>query len=79
MLKIKITAEIESVPFPRPFTNDKRRYNPKRYTDFKNALGLIKGAFKINADFYKKSRYKDGRYKNFFCRYREKIEWKTAR
>ena len=57
------------MPFPRPSTNGKRRYNPKRYTDFKNALGyialaemrgreMITGAFKISAVFYKKSRYK---------------------
>ena len=66
---IKFTAELQVVPFPRPSTKGKRRYNPKRYTDFKNALGyialgemrgreMIKGAFKISAVFYKKSRYK---------------------
>lgn len=62
---IKITAPLEPVPFPRPASNGKRRYNPKRYTDFKDTLGLIArqamhgrapfvGAIKITAHVYKK-------------------------
>lgn len=69
MRMIKFTAELQIVSFPRPSTKGKRRYNPKRYTEFKNALGFIalaemkgreqiSGAFKISATFYKKSRYK---------------------
>lgn len=61
---IKIVAPLEPVPFPRPSSNDKRRYNPARYSEFKDALGLfatkamngqapLTGAVKLRADFYK--------------------------
>ena len=62
---IKIVALLEPVPFPRPASNGKRRYNPPRYTEFKNALGLIArqamhgqapftGAVKLTAEVHKK-------------------------
>ena len=62
---IKIVAPIMPVPFPRPASNGKRRYNPPRYTEFKNALGLFAsramhgqapftGAVKLTAEVYKK-------------------------
>ena len=38
---IKFTAPIMPVPFPRPDGKGKRRFNPKRYVDFKNALGFL--------------------------------------
>lgn len=61
---IKITAPLEPVPFPRPASNCKRRYNPPRYTNFKEALGLIarqamhgqapfQGEVKLHADFFR--------------------------
>lgn len=61
---IKITAPLEPVPFPRPSSNGTRRFNPPRYSAFKQALGLIArqamngqapltGAVKLRADFYK--------------------------
>lgn len=64
-MTINFTAHIEPVPFPRPASNGKRRFNPPRYTEFKNALGLvarramngrapITGALKMNIDVYKK-------------------------
>ena len=64
-LLIKITAPIEPVPFPRPSSNGKRRFNPPRYTEFKNQLGIFakqamkgqapfSGAIKINIEVYKK-------------------------
>lgn len=62
---IKIVAPLEPVPFPRPSSNGTRRFNPPRYTAFKEALGLIanramngqapfQGAVKLRADVYKK-------------------------
>lgn len=62
---IKIVAPLEPVPFPRPAQSGKRRFNPPRYTNFKNALGLIAhcamggqapltGAVKLTAEVYKK-------------------------
>ena len=49
---IKITAPIEPVPFPRPSSNGKRRFNPPRYTEFKNQLGIFaKQAMKGQAPF----------------------------
>lgn len=67
MSTIKFTAPIEPVPFPRPSSNGKRRYNPPRYTDFKEALGFyakitmdaegrapLQGAIKITLHVYKK-------------------------
>lgn len=61
---IKITAPLEPVPFPRPASNGKRRFNPPRYSAFKQALELIanramngqaplQGAVKLRADVYK--------------------------
>ena len=61
---IKIVAPLEPVPFPRPAQSGRRRFNPPRYSEFKDALGLIarqamngqapfKGAVKLRADFYK--------------------------
>lgn len=65
MSPIKIVAPLEPVPFPRPAQSGKRRFNPPRYTQFKNALGLIArramggqapftGAVKLTAEVYKK-------------------------
>lgn len=49
---IKFTADLEPVPFPRPLTNGKRRYNPPRYSIFKDVLGhLAKIAMKGQAPF----------------------------
>ena len=61
---IKIVAPLEPVPFPRPSSNHKRRFNPSRYTQFKYALGLIArqamhgqapflGEVKLHADFFR--------------------------
>lgn len=61
---IKIVAPLKPVPFPRPASNDKRRFNPSRYIEFKNALGLIarcamggqapfQGEVKLHADFFR--------------------------
>ena len=61
---IKIVAPIMPVPFPRPSSNVKRRFNPKRYSEFKDALGTyarlaMKGAepftgeVKLHADFFR--------------------------
>lgn len=41
MPTIKFSADLEPVPFPRPSTNGKRRFNPPRYVAFKETLGLI--------------------------------------
>ncbi|MBO4779471.1 MAG: RusA family crossover junction endodeoxyribonuclease [Selenomonadaceae bacterium] len=65
MTKIKFTAPLEPVPFPRPASNGKRRFNPRYYTDFKDALGLFAkiamdgrapftSAIKITVHVYKK-------------------------
>ena len=62
---IKIHAPIEAVPFPRPNSNGKRRFNPKRYTEFKLELGTyarlamegqspFPGAIKITINIHKK-------------------------
>ena len=62
---IKITAPIEPVPFKRTLTNGKRRFNVKRYSEFKDALGIyarqamkgqapFAGAVKINIEVHKK-------------------------
>ena len=61
---LTIKAAIEPVPFARAATNGKRRYNPKRYTSFKQLLGYyareamngrapLTGAIKLSADFFK--------------------------
>lgn len=63
-LMIKINAPIKPVPFPRPASNETRRYNPPRYREFKDTLGLyaklamkgrepFAGEVKLHADFYK--------------------------
>ena len=65
MLAIKFTAPLEPVPFPRPASNGRRRFNPPRYTEFKEALGFyakiamdgrapFTGAIKITVHVYKK-------------------------
>ena len=61
---IKINAPLEPVPFPRPSSNGKRRFNPPRYTEFKNQLGVyakaamrgqapLTGAISIVCEFFK--------------------------
>lgn len=61
-LKIKFTAELEPVPFKRVMQNGKRRFNDRRYSDFKEVLAHIakifvraplKGNIKISVDFFK--------------------------
>lgn len=52
MPTIKFSADLEPVPFPRPLSNGKRRYNPPRYSLFKDVLGhLAKIAMKGQAPF----------------------------
>ena len=64
-MTINFTAPVEPVPFPRPASNGKRRFNPKRYSDFKDALGWhalqamqgrapFTGAISIKIEVYKK-------------------------
>lgn len=61
---IKISIPIKPMPFPRPASNVKRRFNPKRYREFKEELGYyakaamrglepFKGEVKLHADFYR--------------------------
>lgn len=61
---IKFTAELEPVPFKRVQSNGKRRFNDRRYSEFKDALGFfakcamngtapLSGKIKIRADFFK--------------------------
>lgn len=61
-LKIKFTAELEPVPFKRVMQNGKRRFNDRRYSDFKDILAHVakiyvraplKGNIKITVDFFK--------------------------
>ena len=40
MPTIKFSVPTEPVPFKRPLTNGKRRFNDPRYSDFKYFLGL---------------------------------------
>lgn len=65
MPTIKFTAPVEPVPFPRPASNGKRRFNPKRYTDCKEAIAWyarqamqgrapFTGAIKIKIEVFKK-------------------------
>ena len=65
-MTIRIEADLNVIPFDRPRFNRGKVFNSKRYTDFKNSLGLIakkemqgrdpiQGAFKLSAEFYKKS------------------------
>ncbi|MBR6887012.1 MAG: RusA family crossover junction endodeoxyribonuclease [Selenomonadaceae bacterium] len=62
---IKIDAHLEPVPFPRPSSRGRQRFNPPRYSEFKDALGYyaklamagrepLTGAIKLRADFYKR-------------------------
>ena len=64
-MTIKFTASLEPVPFKRVATNGKRRFNVPRYSDFKNALGLIArramngrvpltGAVKLTVNIFRK-------------------------
>ena len=61
---VNFNADLEPVPFPRPQSHGKARFNPKRYSDFKDALGYIaktafrgqapfQGEVKLSADFYR--------------------------
>lgn len=63
---IRIEALIKPVPFPRPRfdSRSKQTFNPKRYRDFKEELGLMArlamkghapfaGEIKLRADFYR--------------------------
>lgn len=59
---IKFTAELEPVPFKRVMQNGKRRFNNRRYSDFKDILAHVakiyvrsplKGNIKIRVDFFK--------------------------
>lgn len=61
---IKFSAPVEPVPFPRPSSHGKRRFNPPRYTEFKNVLAAyaklamngrapLTGAIKLSAEFFK--------------------------
>lgn len=63
-MTIEFTAELEPVPFPRPASNGKRRFNPKRYSLFKEVLGHLAkvamnrrapltGNIKLSVDFYR--------------------------
>lgn len=58
---IKFTADLEPVPFKRVMQNGKRRFNDRRYSEFKEVLAYIaktfiraplKGKIKIRADFF---------------------------
>ena len=68
-MTINFSADLEPVPFPRPMSSGKRRFNPPRYSAFKRDLGLIArhamhgrapftGKLNLHADFFK-SRPKD--------------------
>ena len=68
-MTIRIEADLNVIPFNRPRFGRGKVFNSKRYSDFKNSLGLIakkemqgrepiQGAFILSAVFYKKSRYK---------------------
>ena len=59
---IKFTAELEPMPFKRVMQNGKRRFNDRRYSDFKDILAHVakiyvrsplKGNIKISVDFFK--------------------------
>ena len=65
-LMIKIDAPIMPIPFPRPRfdSRSKQTFNPKRYREFKDALGYyarlamrgrlpFTGEIKLHADFYR--------------------------
>ena len=59
---IKFTAELEPVPFKRVMQNGKRRFNDRRYSEFKEVLAHIakiyvraplEGKIKISVDFFR--------------------------
>ena len=61
---IKFTVPIEPVPFKRPNAHGKQRFNPDRYSAFKDAVALFAkqamqgaapfaGEVRIHADFFK--------------------------
>lgn len=61
---LNISAPLDSVPFKRPASNGKRRFNDSRYSQFKDDLGYIaidtmgdtpplKGAIKISINVYR--------------------------
>ena len=61
---INFTADLEPVPFKRVMQNGKRRFNDRRYSEFKDALGTLakcamhgqaplSGFVKLRADFFK--------------------------
>lgn len=61
---IKFTADLEPVPFPRPASNLRRRFNPKRYNLYKDVIGHLaniamrgqaplSGEVKLSVDFYR--------------------------
>lgn len=53
MSSIKFSAPLEPVPFPRPASNGKRRFNPPRYSEFKQLLGWhARNAMHGQAPFY---------------------------
>lgn len=65
-LMIRIDAPLMPIPFPRPRfdSRSKQTFNPKRYREFKDELGLyarlamkgrepFTGEIKLHADFYK--------------------------
>ena len=65
-LMIRIDAPLMPIPFPRPRFDprSKQTFNPKRYREFKDELGLyarlamkgrepFTGEIKLHADFYK--------------------------
>ena len=65
MLMIKINAPIKPIPFKRVMTQGKRRYNCRRYSNFKDELGYyalaamkgrepLKGRIRLHADFFKR-------------------------
>ena len=64
-MTIKFSAPIEPVPFKRVMSNGRQRFNDKRYSDFKDALGYVArvamhgraplaGAIKISVEVCKK-------------------------
>ena len=61
---ITFSVPLLPIPFKRTESNEKRRYNLRSYTEFKDALGYFaavamrgrepfKGAIKFSADFFK--------------------------
>lgn len=61
---IKFTADLEPVPFPRPASNLRRRFNPERYNLYKDVIGHLakiamkgqaplSGEVKLSVDFFR--------------------------